>query len=265
MTFFFFFFLVNKLLIQKKARNYPQGLLLVKLRGFAVCSKVLLFNRGSGPYSKSSRLGQWGTALATSTPELLCSEAPGLTGFWHQDLCEEWRKGCPKGHREGNRVSLGPCWIGAQEPQWEQEAATSCGLASHAEQEHGEGAWPLAWTPTSDFQARSKADHTFYRQWKDIRTFLCTETCSGGTYHLHGLEIELRSSRALGAPLGQCSSRVAAPKLRAPRGSPAAWQAVSRLSCLFCLVCLFIHPQVPSDSDSSFQHRRHPCFHISVK
>lgn len=37
-------------------------------------------------------------------------------------------------------MSLGPCWIGAQEPQWEQEAATSCGLASHAEQEHGEGA-----------------------------------------------------------------------------------------------------------------------------
>lgn len=147
-----------------------------------MCSKVLLFNRGSEPYSKSSRLGQWGTALATSTPELLCSEAPGLTGFWHQGLWEEWREGCPKGHKEGNCVSLGPYWIGAQEPQWEQEAATSCGLASHAEQEHGEGARPLAWTPTSDFQARSKADHTFYRQWKDIRTFLCTETCSGGTY-----------------------------------------------------------------------------------
>lgn len=27
-----------------------------------------------------------------------------------------------------------------------------------------------------------------------------------------------------------------------------------RLSCLFLLVCLFMHPQVPSDSDSSFQH-----------
>lgn len=76
---------------------------------------------------------------------------------------------------------------------------------------------------------------------------------------LHGLEMESRvlaPTRSWGPGDGPAPSAV---------GLSAAWRAVSRLSCLFCLVCLFIHPQVPSDSDSSFQHRRHPCFHISVK